>query len=297
MAEVFGIVSGAAGIAALFTACIDCFDYVQAGRHLNRDYQTERLKLECARYRLARWGTATNVDADPAFKNVCKDQEQISLAGELLRQIIVLFRDTTGISDRYKDARFRPNTCGTSEAGATEVDADPGEVSSSMRKMSDKLKALTTKRSKGVGLGKRTTWAVYHSDELRRLSEDIVGLLDQLEAIIKAPDDQKLLVQSDVQELATEGDMGEEDVACLVRAAGAADKELVAAVQWNPILGHKYENIVIREQARVLNGDSVSSDWQGKTSLSLHHYSGVTVGGESRLLMGNKYGGKDFWDD
>lgn len=33
MAEPFGIVSGTVGIASAFTACVDCFEYIQLGRH------------------------------------------------------------------------------------------------------------------------------------------------------------------------------------------------------------------------------------------------------------------------
>ena len=33
MAESFGIVAGAVGIAAAFTACVDCFGYVRFARH------------------------------------------------------------------------------------------------------------------------------------------------------------------------------------------------------------------------------------------------------------------------
>lgn len=38
MDEPIGIAAGAVGIAAAFTACVDCFEYVQFGRHFGRDY-------------------------------------------------------------------------------------------------------------------------------------------------------------------------------------------------------------------------------------------------------------------
>jgi hypothetical protein len=61
MAEPFGIVAGAVGIAATFKACVDCFEYIQLGRHFGRDYQTDLLSLNCARLRLTRWGQAVNI--------------------------------------------------------------------------------------------------------------------------------------------------------------------------------------------------------------------------------------------
>jgi hypothetical protein len=54
MAEPFGIAAGAVSIAAAFTACVDCFGYVQLGHHFRRDFQTDLLTLSCARLRLTR---------------------------------------------------------------------------------------------------------------------------------------------------------------------------------------------------------------------------------------------------
>jgi hypothetical protein len=38
MAKPFGIIAGAVGIAAAFTACVDCFNYIQLGRRFGRYY-------------------------------------------------------------------------------------------------------------------------------------------------------------------------------------------------------------------------------------------------------------------
>ena len=65
MAEPFGIAAGAIGIATAFTACIDCFEYIQIGRHFGRDFQTDLLSLSCARLRLTRWGESVNIYSDP----------------------------------------------------------------------------------------------------------------------------------------------------------------------------------------------------------------------------------------
>ena len=37
MAEAFGIFAGAAGLAGLFTPCVECFEYVQFGRNFGQD--------------------------------------------------------------------------------------------------------------------------------------------------------------------------------------------------------------------------------------------------------------------
>lgn len=54
MAEIFGTIAGALSVAALFNDCVECFEYIQLGRHFGRDYETYQLKLDIAMTRLAR---------------------------------------------------------------------------------------------------------------------------------------------------------------------------------------------------------------------------------------------------
>lgn len=56
MAEPFGIIAGAISISSAFTACVDCFEYIQLGRHFGRDFQMDQLAIGCARLRLTLYG-------------------------------------------------------------------------------------------------------------------------------------------------------------------------------------------------------------------------------------------------
>ncbi len=94
MAEAFGIVAGTVGIAAAFTASVDCFEYVQFGRHFGRDYQTGLLALNCSRIRLTRWGQAVDVLNDPKMGRPDATSEQIQTVIDTLYQILVLFADS-----------------------------------------------------------------------------------------------------------------------------------------------------------------------------------------------------------
>ena len=49
MAEVFGIVASALSVAALFNNCVDCFEYIQMGRHFSYNYKRCQLKLNIAK--------------------------------------------------------------------------------------------------------------------------------------------------------------------------------------------------------------------------------------------------------
>jgi hypothetical protein len=63
-AEPFRIAADAIGISTAFTACIDCFEYIQIGRHFGRDSQTDLLSLSCARLRLTPYGESVNIYND-----------------------------------------------------------------------------------------------------------------------------------------------------------------------------------------------------------------------------------------
>jgi hypothetical protein len=60
-------------------------------------------------------------------------------------------------------------------------------------------------------------------------------------------------------------------------------------------LGHKYSNINI--QGKSQTGDVFSSDWKGNPSKRPHVYNGIEVRANGKALVGNKYEGKDFWED
>ena len=49
--------------------------------------------------------------------------------------------------------------------------------------------------------------------------------------------------------------------------------------------------------ADVLLGDEFSSEWRGGVIGRRHNYSGLVVEKGAKVHIGNKYGGKDFWDD
>ena len=51
-----GLVFGVAGLAGIFSACVDCFEYIQFGWQFGQDYGKCLLKLDVARLQLCRWG-------------------------------------------------------------------------------------------------------------------------------------------------------------------------------------------------------------------------------------------------
>jgi len=101
MAEAFGIVSGAVGIAAIFTTCVECFEYVQIGRYFERDYQTALLTLSLLRLRLSRWGAAIHVYEDLQLGQPTATSAALQLAKDTVFQILVLLAESAKVSKNF----------------------------------------------------------------------------------------------------------------------------------------------------------------------------------------------------
>jgi hypothetical protein len=280
MAEPFGIAAGAVGITAAFTACVDCFGYVQLGRHFGRDFQTDVLALNCARLRLTRWGQAVNIYDDPKLGRPDATRTEIQAAQDALHHILQLFADTEKISKKYK-----PNAnAGDDLSTLSTDDMDPVVM-----ELSNKMKRLAIRRQKGSSILKTASWALYHRSELKELIEKITSLIDNIEHLFPAPQSQLALVKQETAEIQDKQALG------LVESAAQDVDSLLQAAAKEALSGHQYSNVVIKGNAQT--GDAFSSDWKGKARGASHKYDGVEVEKDGKALIGNKYGGKDFWDD
>ena len=52
------------GIAALFTTCIECFEYFKAASDIRRSYEVLLVKLEIQQERLLVWGDVVGIGSD-----------------------------------------------------------------------------------------------------------------------------------------------------------------------------------------------------------------------------------------
>lgn len=280
MAEVFGIAAGAVGIAATFSTCIDCFDYVQAGRHLGRDFQTEMLMFDCARYRLASWGKAANIYSNPQPKSLDISDDSLELVKRVLFQILQLFENSKTIAERYEPVTWKDNS-------STSVDLDP-----TITKLDKKLRQLALRPRNEKGLLKKTTWAVYHRKEFKELIDGITRLVEELERLTQACDKRLQVVKQDVEEI-----HNEEGLDLVAGAAENIDPLLHSAVKESVNKGHCYANIHYTEDVKVLNGDSFGSGWTGPITQRVNTYRDILIEGNARVINGNKYGGKDLFED
>jgi uncharacterized small protein (DUF1192 family) len=279
MAELFGIVAGAIGIASAFTACVDCFEYVQFGRHFGRDFETCQLALNCARLCLTRWGKSVNIYDNPKLGRQDATTTEIQLAKDALLQILVLFADTESISKKYKL---------TAKAGEDLSAYSTDDMDLKIVVLDNKMKGLATQRQKKGRFLQLASWALYHRSTLKDLLEQIVSLIDEIEKLFPAPQAQNTLVQQEAAEIGDKQSLG------LIEDAATDVDSLLQKTVKEVIAGHQYSNIRIKGQAYTR--DAYSSDWVGGAIGAPHKYDGVEVEEGGKALVRNKYGRKDFWD-
>ncbi|KAH8595488.1 small s protein [Bisporella sp. PMI_857] len=280
MTEPFGIISGAIGIASAFAACVDCFEYVQFGRHFGRDFQTDQLALNCARLRLTRWGESVNIYDDPKLGRQDATATEVQLAKDALLQILVLFADTETISKKYKL---------TAKVGEDLSAYSTGDMDPTFVLLENKIKGLAIKRQKKGRFLKLASWALYHRSALKELLEQIVSLVDEIEKLFPALQARTTLVQQEATEI------GDKQCLELIKGAAQGVDSLLQKTAKEASTGHQYSNIIIRGQG--LAGDAYSGDWKGDAIGAFHRYNYVEVDEGGKCLLGNKYGGKDFWDE
>ena len=155
--------------------------------------------------------------------------------------------------------------------------------------LENKMKQLAIKRQKGTHILKLTSWALYHRSELKDLVESITLLIDNIEKLFPAPQGQITLARAEAAEI-----NNRESLKLVEEAAQAVDGLLRKTAQ-EVLAGHRYLNVGVRGKAQT--GDAYSNDWKGTAIGASHTYDGVEVGKDGKALIGNKYGGKDFWDD
>ena len=288
MAEVFGIVAGSLSVAALFNNAVDCFEYIQLGRNFGTDYQTCQLRLDIARLRLSRWGTAVDIGNSPDFAVVDPSTDEARTAKRTLEQLLKLFRNAYTQSYDFK-------------TGATEENLavfDPGtNTNQGIMALRTTMQALTRKRQKSAGLSKKISWALYKQKYFTRLIDDIQELLDGLEKIFPVQETYKRLVEDEVGEVQNETSLR------MLSEASLETDELLRAAAIEKLKriesSNSIEKAKVSESAKVKVGNEyVSQAMPGGTSggTTTNKIGDLEAIGQSRVHVGDSHGSKGFLD-
>lgn len=287
MAEVFGAVAGAIGIAALFNNCIDCFDYIQISRHFGEDFSKYQLRLDVAKCRLSRWGAAINVNSDPRFSNNASNDQTTTLAETLLGEIVARFESAQKSSLLYK-------TVSRDQEMQVCSEADLGAVP---QRLHSHLRTLTMHRQNRVGLTKKAYWAIYDKNKMGRMIDDIFDLINDLEKVFPAtPQATSRLAEMEIQEV-----NDQQGLMMIQDTAQDLDPILADTTK------RKLQEITGQNTARCISGKGRTNightfvndsfvQSKGFCDSTFNHVDEINLDETARVNIGNTYGGKGFWD-
>ncbi|KAF6814808.1 small s protein [Colletotrichum sojae] len=190
MAEVFGIVSGSASLASIFTSAVECFRSIQLGSNFQQDYAQNMVTIRLLEIRLSRWGAAVDVYNDePHLGNPNATPADVDAAKKAMLQILQLFSESKQESGKFSQL---------TEVCTTEHISD-ANYAALIRQTS----AISTQRTKEPGMLGLVKWVVYKKKHLKELSDGIVALLDQLEQLFPAQEARGRLSDEDLRAICT----------------------------------------------------------------------------------------------
>ncbi|KAH8193562.1 hypothetical protein TruAng_012272 [Truncatella angustata] len=289
MAEVFGTVASALSVAALFYNCVNCFEYIQLGRHFARDYERCQLKVDVARTRLSRWGQTVAINDDPRFDTVESEDRHVQQAKSILVEIADLFEDLQTASRRYTT---RAKQEGLEHLQVQNMQPVP-------QKLHNRLKAIVSRRQKGTGLLQKAAWALYDEKNFRKMINEITEFTSALENLFPVKESvRRMLVEMEIEEV-----NDEPSLTTLQDVATNSDSVLsqVATERLEIYRGRNYvKNVQGEESAHVRVGNewteaalSCSLGLPGQTS---NEAGSVMMKGTSAVHIGNRYGGRGIFD-
>ncbi|KAF9883331.1 hypothetical protein FE257_003749 [Aspergillus nanangensis] len=186
-----------AQIPAIFTSCVDCYQYIQFGREFERDFGLTLCKLEASALRLTRWGTAMGIDGpDSQLRADRYGEEEIKSAYHWLQQIRLAFDTAREASARLEKAAAKQEKSRVLDTNTELVNAGDSlkALQSTMRRIIDgRLKPR--KRD-------RVTWALYGRTNYENLVEKISELVNNLvELFPSMAPAEGLLCRNEVEEM------------------------------------------------------------------------------------------------
>ncbi|KAF5569552.1 prion-inhibition propagation domain-containing protein [Fusarium pseudoanthophilum] len=283
MAEVFGVVSGAIGVTAIFKQCVECFEYIQLGRHFSRDFGRYRLKLKIAKRRLARWGEAVSIDENPRLTAPEPDDTLARAVKAILEEIVLLFQTINKSSKRYEIKVPKEDLECLGDENLEPV----------FQRLDAQWATVSRPRQKEPSFIKKTAWALYDAKNFEKLIEQVSGFVDDLENLFPAEEaNRRQLVQKEIEDISDE-----ESLVILQQVAAGTDQLLADAAT------ERVMSIDVRNYAREIKGEEktkirLGNDWSdsalGATAVlnerTINETGSVSARGSSTVHVGNRYG-------
>jgi hypothetical protein len=178
MAEPIGLTLGGLSLAALFSTCVECMDYIILGRNYGRDYEHSLHKMNLLKARLSAWGQSLRVTQKGEEFGVLRDRwdQEKETVEKCLVGIKTIFDDSGKLEKRYGLRQYIAD--GDSVSPTLQV----GEPSATQQ-IEERFKSAVINRQENASLWKKTTWAIHDKKKFDSLISDVAFYVDGLEKL------------------------------------------------------------------------------------------------------------------
>lgn len=288
MAEIFGIATGTLSVAALFNNCVETFEYIQLGRHFGEDYQRYQLKLDVAQTRLGRWGEAVGVNSDIRFASASPSDKAVKDALSILEDIAVCFLAAQKKSRRYAERADKEEL----------MVHNNNDMNLLYQRLHKRSRDTARRRQKSISVVKKAAWALYDKKSLENIVNQISSWVDELEKLFPIEATYQKYIEIKIEQV-----NDELSLKALKDAARGIDPALERAVERkvDSIEGkNSARDITMGDKARFHLGNVYSEETLQHEILvkdqTINSIGTISAKNETRIQIGNVYGGKGIWD-
>jgi len=289
MAEVFGIIAGAAGLAGLFTTCVDSFQYIRLGQNFGKDYEGCQVKLDVVALRLSRWGVAAGLGRNP-YPNpprcqplVTATADELKIASRVFSRLLESLKEAKRASEKFKTDAEEDSSAGT------EIYDPNTRLEAHFRNLHVTTTDIVARRHQdSANIWQKTKWALYSKTKFDSLVEDVTGYIDTLENLF--PVAKEVLERVSLQEVSEISD--DESLKMLSNMAGNDDKMLAkAAAEVLAAKGETWKNFEIageKSSSIYVGHDYAAGEGNGKPGSTFDTFK---IGGSGFTHVGHRYRG------
>ena len=200
--EAAGMVVGVAGLAGLFSTCLEGFSLIQSIRSHGRDYEILQTKLDVEKTRILQWGDAVGIlSSDPRYRSQILDLSQIQPTIEkVLHCITMILTNADELRSKY----------GIRDDNQENDSNDPQTAIATLstprlhifRTTYARFQSGITSQQKATSRLTKAKWAIRDREGFNNLIKDLQDFVDSLYNIVPVhPQFKRLLVKEDFDRL------------------------------------------------------------------------------------------------
>ncbi|CAI6339167.1 unnamed protein product [Periconia digitata] len=186
--EAIGLGVGVAGLAGLFSSCIECFELVQRGRYLGQEYTILETKFTNQRLRLLTWGWACGFADPERYDNRLEDEELRSCIEATLLHLISLLNNGKELKNKYglkQEQTGHHVLAVASSALDTLIGRSLPSTTTILGQKLHDFRDKIVRTQKGTKFTSAMRWAIEDKQKFTELVQHLKDLIDDLEGLTK----------------------------------------------------------------------------------------------------------------